>query len=449
MVCPNCGHEISPSQNFCENCGLPLKKGINFASQPNVKPEEPKKDDSIKSLSDIENELEEQEKQEKAAQKPATDNHDEPEVDDKTRVYDFRDSGLQQAPAQKKESQQSVRLDPMDDPISTEHPIPTPNSRENVKAQNTAPKTDNAKTESDDDEEDGLLQNMWKFLKNNIYLDIIAVVLVVALFFIKKQYSWILLVAFLIVWFLTSQIVHGNEVKLNKRFKRSKNDKEDAQQAPQNPQKQNTYKPYEPPYQGNGEIPDLGPELGPDLQPIEEIPGTSKHHRHEQPKEKQATTEKKVSTRRRNIVQKLIIISSIVGFIATCFGTIVNGYSLSTMIGSAANSSANVVTQTALITNLSSAIRFICFLSPIIVLIMANFRSRGSIRTIRIFSILSTIIYVAVYAIFITGIVDVSQVTGVATDMNVVKFGYSFYVLLGTSVLSWLMSYMLRPKNKK
>ena len=50
MFCPNCGHKVEPDQKFCDNCGWALKK-------KNTEDTEVKDDDSVRSLSEIENEL--------------------------------------------------------------------------------------------------------------------------------------------------------------------------------------------------------------------------------------------------------------------------------------------------------------------------------------------------------------------------------------------------------
>jgi Predicted nucleic-acid-binding protein containing a Zn-ribbon len=50
MFCPNCGHKVDPDQKFCDNCGWALKKN-------NAETTETKDDDSIRSLSEIEKEL--------------------------------------------------------------------------------------------------------------------------------------------------------------------------------------------------------------------------------------------------------------------------------------------------------------------------------------------------------------------------------------------------------
>src|SRR5699024_6830294 len=51
MFCPNCGHKVDPDQKFCDNCGWALKKKNTDVST------EKKDDDTIRSLSEIENEL--------------------------------------------------------------------------------------------------------------------------------------------------------------------------------------------------------------------------------------------------------------------------------------------------------------------------------------------------------------------------------------------------------
>ena len=125
-----------------------------------------------------------------------------------------------------------------------------------------------------------------------------------------------------------------------------------------------------------------------------------------------------------------------------------NGVSLSSTISTAANYTANLGAQATWITNGVSAIRLICFLSPVIVLIAACFRSRGTIRLVRIFTFLPTILYGALYASLYAGLINSTAITGQVAATTNGSFGTSFYVLLITSVVSLLMAYTLRPKVK-
>lgn len=59
MFCPNCGHKVDPDQKFCDNCGYALKKKKTETTN------QVKDDDTIRSLSDIENELNQEDKSEK------------------------------------------------------------------------------------------------------------------------------------------------------------------------------------------------------------------------------------------------------------------------------------------------------------------------------------------------------------------------------------------------
>lgn len=414
MVCPNCGHEISPSQNFCENCGLPLKKNINPTQNNNQTNNNQKNDDAVKSLSELEQELDQQEAEKKAQQQAQNNPNsgsvrlDPNDVDDRTRVYKFDKEQLQQSPAQKREFEQQAKQ-------NVQNPIP-PELGEKVqldpvthlpiypddKPVNNQQTSENQK--ETDNKDDGLLANMLEFLKNNILVDIIAVALVVVLFIIKRNYAWILLAVFLVAWFLTAQIVHGREIKLNQVFKRRK--------EPTNNSRNNDQQPTSQP-QGRQQ----------------NVEDTEKHHK-------------------KTWVQRIIIVAAIVGFIASVTGPFVNGVSLSSTIASAANYSANIKGQSVLITNVSSAIRFICFISPVIVIIAANFHNHGSIRLVRIFSFLPSIIYVAVFGLFSSNLLNASLITGQYIVNGSVEFGGSFYVLIATSILSLLLSYTMHPRRK-
>jgi hypothetical protein len=457
MVCPNCGHEISPNQNFCENCGLPLKKNIVDQNQ-----KQPEKEDAVKSLSDLENELDEQDKQEKARQTISQSHQSSPDdIDDKTQVYNFKntdfnqkssqpkqqlDPRMEMAPAQKEALERQAGLNErpkapdnlhLDSPVHLDPVTHLPVYPDDKPVGQTQTRESQ---ENEEAEGDGLLSNMWAFLKNNIYLDIIAAVLVVILFFIKRNYSWILLAIFLVAWFLSSQLVHGKEVRLNKLISRhgeknnsSAENTQQQQQQQQQPQNQNyqqaNYQNQNPGYNQNYNQPGQ--------QPIEDIPRKKKHHKEEESGEHKRTWQ-----------QKLIIISSIVAFIASVTGPFVNGVSLTSTIASAANYSVNLGVQTTLIMNVSSAVRFICFISPVIALIVANFRSRGSIRILKTFTMLPSIIYIVAYALFKSNVISASIITG-QTVTDVVQIGTSFYILIITSVLSLILAYTLHPRNRK
>ncbi|KRL67411.1 hypothetical protein FC27_GL002002 [Companilactobacillus versmoldensis DSM 14857 = KCTC 3814] len=466
MVCPNCGHEISPNQNFCENCGLPLKK--NIQSESTESKEAVKPNDSVRSLADIEKELDEQE------DKPAQDQkkqpaEDEDDIDDKTRVYDFRkelkqnseqpksnehhpltDSEIQMAPAQQKELENQAHLNnhpKAPDNLNLDSPVHIDPVTHLPVYPDDKIKNDKSDDKEQEDENDGLLSNMINFLKHNVYVDIVAVILVILLFFIKRNYSWILLAIFLVAWFLTSQIVHGKEIRLNKLFTRKKKPAEEPAQNNQN----NNYQPnqyQQNQYQQNQYQQNQYQQPNPAVQ----NPYNQYNTQRQQPQQQASGRDNKQhehagSTKKRIWSQKFIMLLAIVAFLASITGPFVNGVSLSSTIANAASYTANFGAQTTLIMNASSAIRFICFISPVIVLIAANFRSRGSIRWMRIFSVLPSIIYIITYGLFASNIFNASVITGQYVTGNV-QIGTSFYVLIATSVLSLLLTYTLKPRLK-
>lgn len=445
MICPNCGHEIKPGQNFCDNCGLPLKKDINVST----KNEQPaKEDDSVRSLADIEKELDQQDKINQARTKAPTQEKTD-DVDDRTRVYNFRDEvkhavedkpmksdpKMDMAPAQKAELERQAKLNEhpkAPDNLKLDQPVHLDPVTGLPVYPDDKPLNSHTEQKAENNEDDGIFTNMVNFLKNNVYVDIIAVILVVLLFFIKRNYSWILLAIFLVAWFLTSQIVHGKEIKLNKLITHRKDDNGSQQQNNQNQPNSN--------YQTNNQ---------PNYQSYQAQPQPTYNQRPESKKQaKREHREEVKESHQRNWKQKLIIVASIVAFIASITGPFVNGVSLSATIANAANVSVNLGVHTNLIMNLSSAVRFICFISPVIVLIAANFRNKGSIRIIRVFSMLASVIYIIAYVLFSTNVISASLITG-QTVTGLVEIGTSFYVLIITSVLSLLLSYGLHPREKR
>ncbi|MCH4009020.1 zinc-ribbon domain-containing protein [Companilactobacillus sp.] len=481
MVCPNCGHEIKPGQNFCDNCGLPLKKDINVSK----KTEQPVRDDAVRSLSDLENELDAQDKaaqakkekmaaeqseeearkaadakriavekayaEKMAAKRAQEEAHAQPseDVDDKTRVFDFRDQVKQAAPTQPK---QKPQVDPRMEMAPAQraeferqaHLNSQPKAPDNLNLDQPVhldPKTGlpvypddkpvHHQEKTDEEQNDGLLANMINFLKNNIYVDVIAIVLVVITFFIKRNYAWILLAIFLVAWFLTSQIIHGKEIRLNKLMSHhdTKADSENNQSHQNNPQHNTNHQRESYQQQAYNQQPYQQQQSQPRQQPQAQKQAKPENRHH------------------RNWRQNLIIIASIVAFIATITGPFVNGVSLSSTIAHAATVSSYFGAQTNLIMNLSSAVRFICFISPVIVLIAANFRSRGSIRLIKILSLLSSAIYIVAFALFRTNVINAALVTGQYAENNA-QIGTSFYVLIVASVLSLLLAYTLKPRVK-
>ena len=464
MFCPNCGHKVDPDQKFCDNCGQALKKK-NTENTSNVKD-----DDTVRSLSEIENELNEEDPtkpktgekaplQQAPAQKqeygsfdhPKTTNQetdstprpdpepamktysgsgssnkgsfskssaDEP-LDDKTQVYSKNDfNPISQKPYKSAENEDNYRRPepvpdktykkPFDDPIKD--PIgnpfgPTESERRAAEAKKKAEETD---------PNDGFIHNMVKFAKNNVYVSIFAVIIVAILLVFKRNYGYIALAIALILWFLMSQLRHGNELGANKALKHETSLKRDS----------------------DSQTPDSS---------------ETQHYQKKTKKkaDKYETAADRLRPNTKTTAQKVIIFSSIIGFIASVIGPFLDGVSLSGTIAGAANYTANigVTAQSATwVTNGFSAIRLICFLSPVIALIAGCFRSRGSIRIVRIFTLLPAILYAALYGVLNAGLVNSSAITGQVVVNASRSFGYSFYILLITSVVSLIMAYTLRPK---
>lgn len=432
MFCPNCGHKVDPSQKFCDNCGAALKKRNTSTDLNTDELHQSEDDDTIRSLSDIEAELNAAEHKQKSetkkevhyTQAPAqqreynsvreapkqepvhpdpvktyqrTKEDPEDALDDRTMAYNKND--FRQATKVYHDPYTNKPYKPSEDPFK-------PTKSELKKQQKLKQK------EKEAQQSDGLFSNMLRFAKNNSYLSIFAVIITAILLVFKRNYGWIALAVFILLWFLMSQIKHGKEVSLNQKFSHSNEDDEE----PTNDRHANSYE-----------------------QPRE-------YHHEQQPRPKK---EHKVrdASRGKNSRQIMIIISSVIGFISSIGGPFINGVSLSSTIASAANYTANLGAQTVLIMNVSSAIRLICFISPVITLIAACFRSHGSIRIVRIFTFLPTIIYVLVYAVFSSGVVNSAAITG-QTAVSGTAFGYSFYVLLITSIISLILAYTLRPHTR-
>lgn len=459
MFCPNCGHKVDPDQKFCDNCGWALKNKKTEDSS-NVKD-----DDKIRSLSEIENELNEEEPtsqtkaplQQAPAQKreygsfdhptstPSTNeskssftpradpeeamktytssNHSnnssfsqskpEEPLDDKTQIYSKNDfNPISQKPYKKAERTENTTPhksfeDPIKEPMGNPFE-PTESEKRAAEAKREAQETD---------PNDGFLHNMLKFAKNNAYISILAVIVTAILLVVKRNYGFIALAIVIILWFLLSQLGHGNETGANKALKHEtslkKNNTDDQTQAPRS----------------------------------ENEPTISKHQQRKI--DKKAAAAERIVSHKKTTSQKIIIAASIIGFIATIGGPFLNSVSLSSTIATAANYTANLgAAQPTWITNGFSAIRLICFLSPVIALIAACFRSRGSIRLVRIFTMLPTILYAALYAALYAGIVNSTAITGQVAVTTNGSFGTSFYVLLITSIVSLIMSYTLRPVVK-
>ncbi|WP_164509418.1 zinc-ribbon domain-containing protein [Companilactobacillus jidongensis] len=458
MFCPNCGHKVDLSQKFCDNCGYDL---TSIKSKRNDEEKEtPKKDDdTIKSLADIEAELNDSEpvkseptpvakpKYEQApaqqreyssvkpaaefehksepVSKPATPSYDsvrtfdstkkvpDEALDDRTVAYNkdafkqattqkpYSDSRTSNPTHSEQQQHESAALNTTQDFKNKlfkngEDPFkPTKSEMKKIKERKKQEQAEN-------DTNDGLIHNMGKFAKNNAYLGIFAVIIVAILLVVKRNYGFIALAIVLLLWFLASQVSHGNEMNANKKFKRDNRDKnQETNNQPQQYQEE-----------------------------------------HRKPKKQKVTD----ASRGKNTRQKVIIGSSIVGFAASVGGPFINGVSLSSTIASAANYTANFGYQySTLIVNLSSAIRLICFLSPVIALIAACFRNKGTIRMVRIFTVLPTVIYALVFGIFYSGAVNSAVITG-QTAVGGTQFGASFYILLVTSIVSLIMAYSLHPR---
>ena len=437
MFCPNCGHKVDPDQKFCDNCGWALKKN-------NAETTETKDDDSIRSLSEIEKELNQEDPstkkaeekpvlQQAPAQKREYDNnqsdpefephkqevpHSEPEMktfkqsdrssfnntsndeplDDRTQVYNKNDfNPISQKPYK---ANANTFDDPIKEPLSDPFK-PTESELRAAKAKQAA---------EQEDPNDGFIHNMIKFAKNNAFVSIIAIIIVAILLVFKRNYGFIALAIVLIAWFLLSQLRHGNETGANKALKRETSLKK---KNPDSADDNYTEDRYQKPAHNKRDI-----------------------------------AAEKLQTNKKTTAQKVIIISSIIGFIASIGGPFLNGVSLTSTISTAANYTANIGAQSIWITNGFSAIRIICFLSPIITLIAANFRKRGTIRLVRIFTVLPTILYAALYGALYAGLVNSTAITGQVAVTTNGSFGTSFYVILVTSIVSLLMSYSLRPRIK-
>ncbi|MFC6176465.1 zinc ribbon domain-containing protein [Companilactobacillus huachuanensis] len=449
MFCPNCGHKVEPNQKFCDNCGWALKKK-NTEDTTNEKD-----DDSVRSLSEIENELNQEEPAEKPhlqqapaqereygsanqpKQAPVAERKPEPvrpdpepamktfessnrssfskssasePVDDKTQVYSKNDfNPISQKPYKSVEHEDNFKKtfdDPIKDPIG--NPFgPTETEKRAADAKRQAEAVD---------PNDGFVHNMMKFAKNNAYVSIFAIIIAAILLVFKRNYGYIALAIVIILWFLLSQLRHGNELGANKALKRETSLKKDSN-SNSNP-KTETYN---------------------------ERPAKQKKDR----RDKFENPADRLKPNHKTTTQKIIIFSSIIGFIASVAGPFLDGLSLSGTIANAANYTANNLgAQPTWITNGFSAIRLICFLSPVIALIAGCFRSRGSIRLVRIFTFLPTILYAALYAALNAGLVNSSAITGQVVVNASRSFGMSFYVLLITSVVSLIMAYTLRPRVK-
>ncbi|WP_164505991.1 zinc ribbon domain-containing protein [Companilactobacillus insicii] len=456
MFCPNCGHKVDPSQKFCDNCGYDLTSIKNKRNEEKQAASK-KDDDTIKSLSDIEAELNDSEptKSEPVQAKPkyqqapaqqreynsikpasevehktvtehksekpsydsvrtfdSTKKVPEQALDDRTVAYDkyaFRQAAAKKTYSTPRTSNPNNASQHESDALNSTQDFknrlfkngedPFKPTKSELKKMREKKKLEEAAADTND----GLIHNMGKFAKNNVYLGIFAVIIVAILLVVKRNYGFIALAIVLLLWFLASQVSHGNEMSANKKLKRENSHSGTSNDQPQQ-------------YQA-------------------------------EPKKikKQKVTD---SSHGKNARQKIIIASSIVGFVASVGGPFINGVSLSSTIASAANYTANLGYQyNTLIVNLSSAIRLICFLSPVIALIAACFRNRGTIRMLRLFTVLPTVIYVLVFGIFYSGAVNSSVITG-QTAVGGAQFGGSFYVLLATSVISLIMAYSLHPRIK-
>lgn len=428
MFCPNCGHKVDPSQKFCDNCGAALKKKNTNTDLNTDELHQAEDDDTIRSLSEIEAELKatENKPEPKVQQAPAQQkeysheptkpvHNSEPEHYDPVKTYERTKSSPEDAlddrtmAYNKNDFRQAAKVyhDPYTNKPYKPSEDPFKSTKSELKKQQKLKQKEQTEKQSD-----GLFSNMLSFARNNSYLSIFAVIITAILLVFKRNYGWIALAVFILLWFLMSQIKHGKEVGLNQKFSHSNEKDDDSNEN----------------YTSNSYD-----------QPRE----------YQRPSHQKQPTHKKEhkirdASRGKNSRQILIIISSVIGFISSVGGPFINGTSLSSTIASAANYTANLGAQTVLIMNISSAIRLICFISPVITLIAACFRSHGSIRIVRIFTFLPTIIYVLVYAIFSSGVVNSAAITG-QTVVGGTVFGYSFYVLLITSVISLILAYTLRP----
>ncbi|WP_334331900.1 MULTISPECIES: zinc-ribbon domain-containing protein [unclassified Companilactobacillus] len=444
MFCPNCGHKVDPNQKFCDNCGYALKKKPTETSKTETN--EKKDDDTIRSLSEIEKELNQEDpnahKEEKPvlqqapAQKREFDHtkaeQSEPEMktfnrsdrssfqnnnnnqnndkeeplDDRTQVYNKNDfNPISQKPYSQKSYEQKRQHkidDTFDDPIKDPLGDPFKPTQSEIRAAKAKAAAEQV------DPNDGFIHNMIKFAKNNAFISILAVIIVAVLLVFKRNYGFIALAIVVILWFLLSQLGHGNETGANKALKHETSLKK--------PEHKNT-----------------GSE------------DTYESERRE-PRDHKMTAAERLKPNHKTTAQKVIIFSSIIGFIASIGGPFLNGVSLTSTISTAANYTANMGAQSVWITNGFSAIRLICFLSPIIALIAACFRARGTIRLVRIFTVLPTILYAALYGALYAGLVNSTAITGQVAVTTNGSFGTSFYVLLVTSIVSMLMAYSLRPK---
>ena len=450
MFCPNCGHKVEPDQKFCDNCGWALKKKNTEDTK------EQKDDDSVRSLSEIENELNEEDPivkpttetkphlEQAPAQQQEYGSFDHPErkttrpdpepemktferkestrpssfeksssnapLDDRTQVYSKNDfNPISQKPYKNNPEQAQEKpyskpfVDPIKDPIKDPF-APTESEKRAAEAKRQAEAID---------PNDGFIHNMIKFAKNNAYVSIFAVIIVAILLVVKRNYGYIALAIVLIAWFLFSQLRHGNELGANKALKKETSLKKNSDSDEDTPDKTETY---------------AAPK---------------------QKKEHHKTAADRLKPNHKTTTQKIIIVSSIIGFIASISGPFLDGLSLSSTIAGAANYTANNLgSQPTWFTNGFSAIRLICFLSPVIALLAGCFRSRGSIRLTRIFTFLPTVLYAALYGALSAGLVNSSAITGQVVANASRSFGASFYVLLITSVVSLVMAYTLRPRIK-
>jgi len=448
MFCPNCGHKVEPNQKFCDNCGWALKKNNTDDSKKT------NDDDTIRSLSEIENELNQEEPAPKKVQeKPVLQqapeqereygaanegtSHPEPKpepkptpkaepevktfdhtnrssfsksnanapLDDRTQVYSKNDfNPISQKPYKQDFEKEEEEVKPFKDHIKD--PISDP-----FKPTKSEQRAAEAKRKAEEvDPNDGFIHNMMKFAKNNVYVSIFAVIITAILLVVKRNYGYIALAIVIILWFLLSQLRHGNELGANKALKKETSLKGSKKDVPDS---------------------------------------TETYQERPKKKDKREIAAEKLNTHGKTTPQKVIIFSSIVGFIASIGGPFLNGVSLTSTISTAANYTANLgAAQPAWITNGFSAIRLICFLSPVIALIAACFRSRGTIRLVRIFTLLPTILYAGLYGALYAGLVNSTAITGQVAVTTNGSFGTSFYVLIITSVISLLMAYTLRPHTK-